>query len=417
MDKATSLYRCAAQAADTAAQLAGGKLVVAWVGMNSQGQISMTDSDYKEKMLLDSGAAPIILTTPTADTSSLLAVDVLIDETPGVSTLADVMRVYGFKDSDTSRFRFLANKRVYRTDGMRNLAGADDFDQSRLAMPEDLQQDLAHVFYPAMNPTWRRMWLRNVATAELSSNITSSLCPAGNFSSTFIDARQNITCVETSVSILSTPSGVAKIFAPIAAGLLLIIIAAIAAWWYYRRNKTERERRRTERAARKKDYMKSRSRRPMSPVGKSSEPLAQAAEYVDDETERKPWLRMEEINSAPEGSSSSALESARSRVRGFSQDHAERDLGETGYGAGSEWRPAQLAAAPAAEAAPRTSGIRSTRTRRTMSNAGEREVWGALGSDSEVDDPSTGVLSSHGRSGSHTISSVQIWPGVGSSRN
>ncbi|KXS16870.1 hypothetical protein M427DRAFT_30971 [Gonapodya prolifera JEL478] len=391
MDQATSLYRCEAQASDTAAANAGGKITVAWVGVGG-GVVGTNDVDYKEKVLLDAGAAPIVIPNAVNSLSALLAADVLIDETPGVSTLADLYNAYGFTDADKARFRFLANGRVYRTDRTRTSGGANDFDQSRLAVPEQLQQDISHILYPGINPGWKPIWLRNLAVAtDVVTTVTTALCPGGNISSTLAQSYQNITCVETSVSIIATPSGAAKIFAPLAVGILLILAIVGGVIWYRRRKDLANRRRRREAYNKRKDYLK--TRRPMSPVGNTpASGGGSGGAAHGDEEERKVWLKMDDVGDEP--GSPVAAERPRSPLRGVvSAPTREGDLGESGFPTGDQydWQPATLgpAVASAAETARSrhsSSGGRGSRSTWRNMSSGEREPWASLGSDSEIDD-------------------------------
>lgn len=140
--KVSETYACNAA---NVLKLADKKPVVAWLSALDDGTFVTVDWTYRTQLLLDAGVTALISPSvaPLSDVqTSIMDADVLIDDTAGIQTFSDFLTVYGLKDNNTgtaSKFKFLANKKVFKTDRKRNSFGIDDFAQSSWGMPDLVQ--------------------------------------------------------------------------------------------------------------------------------------------------------------------------------------------------------------------------------------------------------------------------------------
>jgi hypothetical protein len=102
-------------------------------------------------------------------------VDILIDETYIGSNLTDFMTNYQITDS--SKFKFLTNKKVYREDGVLSTAGGYDWFEAPVAMADALLEDMINAVNPSA-PTgdYSRTWLRNIALDESIKYASAANC-------------------------------------------------------------------------------------------------------------------------------------------------------------------------------------------------------------------------------------------------
>jgi hypothetical protein len=104
-------------------------------------------------------------------------VDVLIDETFIGSNLTAFLQNYQIKEADQAKYKFLANKKVYREDGILTATGGYDWFEAPVAMADALLQDMIN----AVNPSapfegYQRNWLRNIALGEPIKYSTEANC-------------------------------------------------------------------------------------------------------------------------------------------------------------------------------------------------------------------------------------------------
>ncbi|KAI9003472.1 hypothetical protein DFJ74DRAFT_438770 [Hyaloraphidium curvatum] len=134
-------------------KLADRKPVVAWLTALEDGTFVTVDWTYRTQLLLDAGVTALISPSvaPLADVqTSIMDADVVIDDTTGIQSFDDFLTVYGLKGNNTgisSPFKFLATRRVYKTDRRRNGFGIDDFAQSSWAQPDVVQNGEDPIFH------------------------------------------------------------------------------------------------------------------------------------------------------------------------------------------------------------------------------------------------------------------------------
>lgn len=120
-------------------------------------------------------------TTTFSSAADLLAVisdvDVLIDETFIGSNLTAFLENYQIKEADQSKYKFLANKKVYREDGILTATGGYDWFGAPVAMADALLQDMINAVNPsAPSDNYSRNWMRNIALGEPIKFITADNC-------------------------------------------------------------------------------------------------------------------------------------------------------------------------------------------------------------------------------------------------
>ncbi|KXS10715.1 hypothetical protein M427DRAFT_464369 [Gonapodya prolifera JEL478] len=133
---------------------------VLWVGRSGD-QWLAKDSGWKGAVLADAGADVLL-----PGSSALKAVEVLVDDTDGVSDLAGVLASYGIANGTGGGFAFVGNKNVLRPDRIRNNFTSLDFPETSSARPDLLMADVIRVLYPFDSRYTTRYWLRNVALGD-----------------------------------------------------------------------------------------------------------------------------------------------------------------------------------------------------------------------------------------------------------
>ncbi|KXS11798.1 hypothetical protein M427DRAFT_60249 [Gonapodya prolifera JEL478] len=213
-EQAYFTYQCSSQAAETVATTSGGngRPIVAWMSALADDTFITSDVLYKNRVLQDSGATKLTLSlaAPLAQVQKyLLKADVLIDDTPTVSSLADVIAAYQL-GSSAAEYKFLKNNRVFKTDLRRNRElSANDFEDGNFGMPDYLQGDLLNILYTSLNFNWNRIWFRRISAGDAYVLEDASKCPSSNISSSLASIYATTICPQTptgsSVADPSTP--------------------------------------------------------------------------------------------------------------------------------------------------------------------------------------------------------------------
>lgn len=108
---------------------------------------------------------------------ALTNVDILIDETYIGPEMKDFMKNYGLTEADQSKYKFLANKKVFREDGIMTESGGYDWFEAPVAMADALLEDMINVVNKdAPSSQFNRNWLRNIATTESIKYTTVDNC-------------------------------------------------------------------------------------------------------------------------------------------------------------------------------------------------------------------------------------------------
>lgn len=113
--------------------------------------------------------------------SDLLAaianVDILIDETYIGSNLSAFLSNYQIPAADQSKYKFLANNKVYREDGILTATGGYDWFEAPVAMADALLEDMINAVNPsAPTGNYTRNWLRNIMLNETIRYATDANC-------------------------------------------------------------------------------------------------------------------------------------------------------------------------------------------------------------------------------------------------
>lgn len=104
-------------------------------------------------------------------------VDILIDETFIGSNLTAFLQNYNISEADQSKYKFLANKKVYREDGILTSSGGYDWFEAPVAMADALLEDMINAVNPsAPSDSYKRNWLRNIVLNEPIKTTTESNC-------------------------------------------------------------------------------------------------------------------------------------------------------------------------------------------------------------------------------------------------
>jgi len=184
VQQTTDTYSCQSQNVVKTGQR---KPIVAWLTALDDGTFVTVDWTYRTQLLLDAGGTALV--SPSVATladvqTSLLDADVVIDDTPNIETYDDFLKAYGLTGPTEAtratgqQYHFLTAKQVYKTDRKRNEYAIDDFPQSAWVLPEVVQSDLIKALHPTFNPSWKSVYLRNLAKGEAVEIQRASSCPA-----------------------------------------------------------------------------------------------------------------------------------------------------------------------------------------------------------------------------------------------
>lgn len=180
------------------------KPVVAWANYQAPSQYNnntaswgISNATYKVELTKDAGGTALGLgsySNVTAFQQAIMNVDVLIDETYYATSLSDVLTNYNISSADQSKYKFLANKALYREDGISTTAGGQDWLESAIAMADAVLEDVADAINPSTNFT--RRWLRNVSANETIRYSSAANC-TGNENDARADSATNFTSTTT----------------------------------------------------------------------------------------------------------------------------------------------------------------------------------------------------------------------------
>ncbi|RUS18076.1 periplasmic binding protein [Endogone sp. FLAS-F59071] len=184
--KINNNYNCLRRAANN---ITGTKPLVAWVSYdapasynNNTPSWSISTATYKQQFTTDAGATFLAPSNAYFLSSkdfltAIQNVDVIIDETYIAASLSDVLGNFGISNTTASSYKFVANKAIYREDGVQTVAGGDDWFESAVAFDDAVLADViaaAHPGYPSA--AYTRIWLRNIAEGEPIKYYTAANC-------------------------------------------------------------------------------------------------------------------------------------------------------------------------------------------------------------------------------------------------
>jgi len=106
-------------------------------------------------------------------------VDIIIDETYLVGSYDDFLAYYHLTES--SPFKFIANKKIFREDGWLNPADAQDWFEGAIAHPNAVLQSLMGIVHPTYPSKAGGRWFRNIARNDAITYLTMDQC-TGNLS-------------------------------------------------------------------------------------------------------------------------------------------------------------------------------------------------------------------------------------------
>ncbi|EFA82889.1 periplasmic binding protein [Heterostelium album PN500] len=162
---------------------------VAWTTYNAPSSYnqntaswSISNAAYKSKLSTDAGANFLNLANSTTDVTVfhelIKDVDVIIDETYQLNSFDDFLMAYQINTTEMqAKFKFVANKVVFRQDGLENIYDGRDWFQSAVAFNDAVLQDVIRAVYPEVLPkSTLPLWLRNIATNEPTLRMTADNC-------------------------------------------------------------------------------------------------------------------------------------------------------------------------------------------------------------------------------------------------
>ncbi|RUP43537.1 hypothetical protein BC936DRAFT_137037 [Jimgerdemannia flammicorona] len=218
-----------------------GKKLLAWVNYDPISSAWNIDTDvYHNQLLIDAGATPLnpgassIFTNISAFHQIMNQVQLVIDTTLFSTQQSSfyywqVDAAY-FPGQDPYNETFLTQKRVWRTDGLLNNAGFDDWSERSAARPDLALQDIIAIQYPTYQPNYQLTWFRNFArgdssqhTEDISTDCTSASTIFGNWACSI----NPYTDPSTTFSISGIQSGSGSATADNASGLSPGAAAAI----------------------------------------------------------------------------------------------------------------------------------------------------------------------------------------------
>jgi hypothetical protein len=188
------------------------KPVVAWANYQAPSQYNnntaswgVSNATYKVELTKDAGGTALgfgSYSSVTAFQQAISNVDVLIDETYYATSLSDVLTNYNISSADQTKYKFLANKALYREDGISTSAGGQDWLESAISMSDAVLEDVINAINPAApSSNFTRRWLRNV-----SANETIRYSSEANCTSNENDARADAATNFTSTTAFAQPT-------------------------------------------------------------------------------------------------------------------------------------------------------------------------------------------------------------------
>ncbi|KAL0485728.1 hypothetical protein AKO1_003287 [Acrasis kona] len=107
----------------------------------------------------------LVYTTNTDFKSLLLNVDIVVDTTYGVSTLANFLSFYNI--TNPPLYKWYRDSKIFRVDGLQTSQGGWDWFESGEVQVDAVQADVINVVNSALPSTgYKRVWLRNIAAGE-----------------------------------------------------------------------------------------------------------------------------------------------------------------------------------------------------------------------------------------------------------
>ena len=181
-------YNCFKKTANAKAT----KPIVAWSSYvapssfnNNTASWTLSGAEYKKILTVDAGASFYngtdkgTFTTSAEFLAAIKTVDVIIDETFAGSDMTAFLTSYGLTTADTANYKFLANKAVFRQDGLVNPNDGRDWFGGAVAMADAALQDVIRAAHPEVLPKdVKYNWLRNIAKNEPKQILDSSNCTA-----------------------------------------------------------------------------------------------------------------------------------------------------------------------------------------------------------------------------------------------
>lgn len=181
-------YNCFKDAANAKAT----KPIVAWSSYvapstfnNNTASWTLSPADYKRILTVDAGATFYngtdkgTFTTSAEFLAAIKNVDVIIDETFAGSDMTAFLTAYGLTTANTADYKFLANKAVFRQDGLVNPNDGRDWFGGAVAMADAVLQDVVRATHPeALPKDIKYNWLRNIAKDEPKQLLSSANCTA-----------------------------------------------------------------------------------------------------------------------------------------------------------------------------------------------------------------------------------------------
>ncbi|KAK9815804.1 hypothetical protein WJX72_009772 [[Myrmecia] bisecta] len=110
----------------------------------------------------------------------LKRVDIIVDETyamdPTSYTMDSFLQSFSIASNQTASLPALANKKVFREDGLISPTGGLDWFEGAIAQPDKVLLDFRKAVAPAMYQAYNATWIRNVAAGVTSKLLSSSAC-------------------------------------------------------------------------------------------------------------------------------------------------------------------------------------------------------------------------------------------------
>ncbi|CAO3633033.1 unnamed protein product [Cunninghamella blakesleeana] len=161
------------------------KPLVAWALYDAPSQFNkntgtwqIKTGGYRQKLTMDAGGSIFNSTTTTYTNAqeflnAIKDINILMDETYIATNLSDVLKSYQI--SDVNQYKFA--KSIYRVDGILTETGGYDWYGTPLVMADAVLEDMINVINPsAPSSSYKRHWLRNVATNEPITRVNAGSC-------------------------------------------------------------------------------------------------------------------------------------------------------------------------------------------------------------------------------------------------
>ncbi|CDH56041.1 hypothetical protein RO3G_16336 [Lichtheimia corymbifera JMRC:FSU:9682] len=161
---------------------------IAWTSYNpTDNSWTIVNDNFHAALVKDAGA---LLISPNSAQSNVFTqlnefhtairlADYVIDVTPlenlGNQSYDSWLNLGGFvSGTDIYNEPFIADKGLYRTDGLVNNNGISDWSQRSPARPDLALRDVIHMFAPTYEPDYQLTWLRNFAKGDYTRQIADS---------------------------------------------------------------------------------------------------------------------------------------------------------------------------------------------------------------------------------------------------